>query len=45
MPLFRAMTDIFEDCQPMLDGVLANLSHWETAAAEAQAAVSISSEL
>lgn len=45
VPLFKAMTEIFEGCQPMLDGVLANLHHWEAAAAEAQASASMSSEL
>ena len=37
-PLFKAMTELFEDCQPMLDGVMANLRYWEQAAKEAAAA-------
>lgn len=38
VPLFKAMTEIFEDCQPMLEGVLANQRYWEEAAKEAPAA-------
>ena len=37
-PLFKAMTDLFEDCQPMLEGVMANLRYWEAAVQEAAAA-------
>ena len=36
LPLFKAMAELFEDSQPMLDGVLGNLKLWE-AAAEAPA--------
>ena len=43
-PLFQAMTDVFEDCQPMMDGVLANLRYWETAVNEASAAAALSSQ-
>lgn len=32
MPLFKAMTDLFDGCQPLLDGVLANFRAWEKAA-------------
>lgn len=31
IPLFQALTDLFKDAQPMLDGVLANYKHWEAA--------------
>ena len=31
IPLFKAMAELFEDAQPMLDGVLANYHHWEAA--------------
>lgn len=31
MPLFKAMTDLFDGCQPMMDGILANYQDWETA--------------
>ena len=44
-PLFQAMADLFEGCQPMMDGVLANLQYWETLASEATAAAMLSSEL
>lgn len=39
IPLFKAMAELFEGTQPMLDGVLANYSQWE-AAAHASDAVS-----
>lgn len=29
IPLFKARADLFEDSQPMLDGVLANFRQWE----------------
>ena len=29
LPLIRAMAELFEESQPMLDGVLANLHLWE----------------
>ena len=29
IPLFKAMADLFEDSQPMLDGVLANFRQWQ----------------
>jgi hypothetical protein len=32
IPLFKAMADLFEDSQPMLDGVLANFRQWEEVA-------------
>ena len=35
IPLFKAMAELFEDAQPMLDGVLANYRHWEAATPEA----------
>ena len=35
IPLFKAMAELFEDAQPMLDGVLANYHHWEAATPEA----------
>lgn len=35
IPLFKAMADLFEDAQPVLDGVLANFKVWESAADEA----------
>ena len=31
IPLFKAMAELFEDAQPMLDGVLSNYHHWEAA--------------
>lgn len=34
-PLFKAMIELFPDAQPMLDGVTANLRHWEQSAAQA----------
>ena len=37
IPLFKAMADLFEDSQPMLDGVLGNFRLWEAMAAEATA--------
>ncbi|KAL0043699.1 hypothetical protein WJX82_003553 [Trebouxia sp. C0006] len=33
IPLFRAITELFKDAQPMMDGVLANYRMWEAAAA------------
>ena len=45
VPLFKAMADLFEDCQPMLDGVLANLHHWEASASKAHALPSLSHDL
>ena len=35
IPLFKAMAELFEDAQPMLDGVLANFKIWEAAADKA----------
>lgn len=35
IPMFRAITDLFKDAQPMLDGVLANYRSWEQMAAKA----------
>lgn len=35
IPLFKAMADLFEDAQPVLDGVLANFKVWESATDEA----------
>lgn len=35
IPLFKAMAELFEDAQPMLDGVLGNFKVWEAAANEA----------
>ncbi len=32
MPLFKAMSDLFDGCQPMMDGILANYRDWEKAA-------------
>ena len=32
IPLFKAMAELFEGTQPMLDGVLANYRQWEEAA-------------
>ena len=29
IPLFKAMADLFEESQPMLDGVLANFRQWQ----------------
>ncbi|KAL3161210.1 putative 3',5'-cyclic phosphodiesterase pde-3 [Trebouxia sp. C0009 RCD-2024] len=37
IPLFKAMAELFEDAQPLLDGVLANFKIWEAAADEAAA--------
>ena len=37
IPLFKAMADLFEESQPMLDGVLGNFRLWEAMAAEAAA--------
>ena len=33
IPLFKAVAELFEGTQPMLDGVLANYRQWEAAAA------------
>ena len=35
IPLFKAMAELFEDAQPMLDGVLSNYHHWEAATPDA----------
>ncbi len=35
IPLFKAMAELFEDAQPMLDGVLSNYNHWEAATPDA----------
>ncbi|DBB02619.1 TPA: putative 3',5'-cyclic phosphodiesterase pde-3 [Trebouxia sp. C0006] len=35
IPQFKAMTDLFEDAKPMLEGVLENYHRWEAAAAAA----------
>ncbi len=32
LPLFKAMAELFEEAQPMLEGVMANLRLWEAAA-------------
>ena len=32
IPLFKAMADLFEESQPMLDGVLANFRQWQDVA-------------
>ena len=32
IPLFKAMAELFEGTEPMLDGVLANYHQWEAAA-------------
>ncbi len=34
IPLFKTMVELFEDAQPMLDGVLTNFRHWETGTAD-----------
>ncbi len=36
IPLIRAFVELFEDAQPMLDGVLANLRYWEAASEAAE---------
>ncbi|DBB03659.1 hypothetical protein WJX82_000931 [Trebouxia sp. C0006] len=33
IPLFKTMVELFEDAQPMLDGVLTNFRHWEAGTA------------
>ena len=33
IPLFKAVAELFEGTQPMLEGVLANYRQWEAAAA------------
>ena len=35
IPQFKAMTDLFEDAKPMLEGVLENYHRWEVAATAA----------
>ena len=35
IPMFKAMAELFEDAQPMLDGVLANYHHWQAATPDA----------
>ena len=35
IPLFKSMTDIFEDTRPMLQGVMENYRAWEKEAASA----------
>ena len=37
IPLFKAMAELFEGTQPMLDGVLANYRQWEAAAQASEA--------
>ena len=37
IPLFKAITDLFKDAQPMMDGLLANYRMWEMAAKESMA--------
>ena len=37
IPLFKAMAELFEGTQPMLDGVLANYKQWEAAAQASEA--------
>ncbi len=32
LPMFKAMAELFEEAQPLLDGVLGNLRAWEAAA-------------
>ena len=39
IPLFKAMAELFEGTQPMLEGVLANFRQWEAAAKTADAPV------
>lgn len=36
IPLFKAVTELFEEAKPMLDGVLANHRHWEAATPDAE---------
>ena len=38
IPLFKAMADVFEGMQPMLEAVQANCRYWETATAAESAA-------
>ena len=35
IPLFKTMVELFEEAQPMLDGVLTNFRHWEAGTAHA----------
>ena len=35
IPLIKAMAELFQDAQPMLDGVLSNYHHWEAATPDA----------
>ena len=37
IPFFKAMADLFEESQPMLDGFLGNFRLWEAMAANAAA--------
>ena len=37
IPLFKAMAELFEGTQPMLEGVLANYRQWEAAGKVADA--------
>ncbi|DBB07279.1 TPA: hypothetical protein ACH3X3_008783 [Trebouxia sp. C0006] len=39
IPLFKAMAELFEGTQPMLDGVLANYRQWEAAAQASEASM------
>ncbi|KAL3130461.1 hypothetical protein ABBQ38_008282 [Trebouxia sp. C0009 RCD-2024] len=39
IPLFKAMAELFEGTQPMLEGVLANYRQWEAVARSSDAAV------
>jgi hypothetical protein len=34
IPLFKTMVELFEDAQPILDGVLTNFRHWEAGTAD-----------
>ena len=36
IPMFKAMAELFEESQPMLEGVLANYHHWEAATPDAE---------
>ncbi len=35
IPQFKALTDLFEDAKPMLEGAVENLHRWEAATAAA----------
>lgn len=39
IPLFKAMAELFEGTQPLLEGVLANYRQWEAAAHSSDASV------